>query len=136
MPLSSTEPALRPMPADLPAWLGAFVGEAVRENGTLAENGAHAAVTARVALLNRLLGVAEIELNGELSADEAGAMTGRHPETIRRAVRAGTLPDRRTSPRGHHRIRRGDLLALVAPRAVGYDPQADAQDIAQRRRSR
>lgn len=125
-----------PIPDALPGWLVAFVTEAIRENQTLEENGAESAVAARAALLNRLVAAAQAHLNDELSADQAAALTGCHPETIRRAVRDGAIPDLRSSPRGHHRIRRGDLDKLVRPHAQRYDPHADAQDIARRRRSR
>jgi excisionase family DNA binding protein len=124
------------IPEELPGWLVAFVTEALRENQTLDENGAHPAVAARVALLNRLIAAVQTHLNDELTADQAAALTGCHPETIRRAVRDGAIPDLRSSPRGHHRIRRGDLDKLVGHRPGRYDPHADAQDIARRRRSR
>ena len=71
-----------------------------------------------------------------LTVEQAAKLLGKHPETIRRAVRKGTLPDGRANPRGHLRIRRGDLQALAAPAPARYDPVADAQDIAQRRRPR
>ncbi len=129
-PLTST-PTL---PHGLPPWLVAFVDEALRENRTLAENGAGQAVTAREALLQRLVAACQRYLNREITVEEAAAVLGRHPETIRRAVRRGALPDGRTKPRGRHRIRRGDLEMLAAPDPGRYDPHADAQDIARRRR--
>ncbi|MFN0177202.1 MAG: helix-turn-helix domain-containing protein [Gemmatimonadales bacterium] len=124
------------IPDGLPGWLATFVAEALRENITLEENGAHQAAAARASLLNRLIASTQAHLNDELSADQAAALTGCHPETIRRAVRDGAIPDLRSSPRGHHRIRRGDLEKLVGHRPGRYDPHADAQDIARRRRSR
>ena len=124
------------IPDGLPGWLVAFVTEALRENDTLEDNGAQQAVAARVALLTRLVAAAQAHLNDELSADQAATLAGCHPETIRRAVRDGAIPDLRSSPRGHHRIRRGDLDKLVDHRRSRYDPHADAQDIARRRRSR
>jgi len=125
-----------PIPDGLPGWLVAFVDEAIRENHTLEDNGAHQAAAARVSLLNRLIASAQAHLNDELSAEQAAVLAGCHPETIRRAVRDGAIPDLRSSPRGHHRIRRGDLDKLVGHRPGRYDPHADAQDIARRRRSR
>lgn len=95
------------IPAGLPAWLVTFVSKARAENQTLIENGASHAAAARVA---------------------------KHPETIRRAVRNGALPDDRSKPRGRMHIRRGDLELLAGPRTKGYDPIADAHGIAQRRR--
>ncbi len=129
-PLSSTAT----LPHGLPPWLVAFVDEALRENRTLAENGAGQAVKAREALLQRLVAAAQQYLDGQITVEEAAAILGRHPETIRRAVRTGALPDGRTKARGRHRIRRGDLEALAAPNSRTYDPNADAQDIARRRR--
>jgi len=112
----------------------AFVDDALRENRTLAENGAGQAVTAREALLQKLIAAAQAYLDVQLTVEEAAAVVGKHPETIRRAVRTGALPDGRANPRGRHRIRRGDLDRLAAPRGRAYDPNADAQDIARRRR--
>jgi excisionase family DNA binding protein len=129
-PLTSTAT----LPHGLPPWLVAFVDEALRENRTLAENGADQAVTAREALLQKLIAAAQQYLNGRITVEEAAAILGRHPETIRRSVRRGALPDGRTKARGRHRIRRGDLEALAAPNSRAYDPNADAQDIARRRR--
>ena len=129
-PLTSTAT----LPHGLPPWLVAFVDEALRENQTLAENGAGQAVTAREALLQKLIMAAKQYLDGEITVEEAAVILGKHPETIRRAVRKGTLPDGRSTPRGHHRIRRGDLEKLAHSVSGTYDPNADAQDIARRRR--
>jgi excisionase family DNA binding protein len=129
-PLTSTAT----LPHGLPPWLVAFVDEALRENRTLAENGAGQAVRARKALLQKLIAAAQQYLDGELTVEEAATLLGKHPETIRRAVRKGTLPDGRSKPRGRLRIRRGDLDVLAGPGAGRYDPVADAQDIARRRR--
>ena len=128
--------SLATLPHGLPPWLVAFVEGALKENQTLTENGASQAVQARATLLQKLLTAAELHLNGTISVEEAAQLLGKHPETIRRAVRKGTLPDGRANPRGHLRIRRGDLQALAAPAPARYDPVADAQDIAQRRRPR
>jgi excisionase family DNA binding protein len=113
----------------------AFVDGALRENQTLVENGAAQAATAREVLLQKLMAAAQHHLDGEISVEEAAALLGKHPETIRRAVRKGTLPSGRATPRGRHRIRRGDLEVLAGPGPQRYDPVADAQDIARRRRT-
>jgi hypothetical protein len=118
----------------LPPWLGAFVRDAMQETGTLRENGAEQAAVARTALLRKLLGAARAWLDAELDLHEAAQETGRCEETIRRAVRAGTIPDRRANRRGRHRIRRGDLPSVATPKRPPYDPIADAQSIAQLRR--
>ena len=131
LPLPTNDPAVL---AGLPAWVAAFVSQAVKENRTLLENGAAQAVTAREALLQKLIAAAQQYLDGEITVEEAAAILGRHPETIRRAVRKGTLPDGRSRPGGRLRIRRGDLDALAGPNPGRYDPVADAQDIARRRR--
>lgn len=122
------------IPEDLPGWLIAFLRDAIRENDTLVENGARHAAVARAALLNRLVQAATAYQETELDIDQAAKLTGRHPETIRRAVRSGALPDLRSNPRGHHRVRRADLDRLARPRSGPYDPKADAQDIAKLRR--
>jgi hypothetical protein len=118
----------------LPPWLVAFVRDAMQETGTLRENGAEQAAVARTALLQKLIGAARAWLDAELDLHEAAQETGRCEETIRRAVRAGTIPDRRTNRRGRHRIRRGDLQNVATPERPAYDPTADAQSIAQLRR--
>jgi excisionase family DNA binding protein len=129
-PLNSTVA----VPLALIPWLVAFVDGARRENQTLAENGATQLATAREILLQKLIAAAQQYLDTEISVEEAATLSGKHPETIRRAVRKGTLPCGRTSPRGRLRIRRGDLDVLAGPRTQRYDPVADAQDIARRRR--
>ncbi len=118
----------------LPPWLTAFVRDAMQETGTLRENGAEQAVAARTALLQKLIGAARAWLDAELDLHEAAQETGRCEETIRRAVRAGTIPDRRANKRGRHRIRRGDLQTVATAERPPYDPTADAQSIAQLRR--
>lgn len=132
---SPYQPDLR-LPQGTPEWLAAFVAEALAENETLAHNGAHQALAARNALLERLMDAVQHFLNDEITVEEAAALTGRNPETIRRALRAGSIPDRRTNPRGHYRVRRGDLAAFASPDSQPYDARADAQDIAQQKRSR
>src|SRR6266446_10261599 len=128
----------RPIPLDLPdglqPWLAAFVLEAQRETGTLRDNGAEQAAAARVALLRKLITAAQVYFDTELDTAEAALETGRCEETIRRAVRDGTIPDRRANPKGRHRVRRGDLQKLAAAPTGPYDPGADAQDIARLRR--
>src|SRR5437762_10845105 len=122
------------LPGDLPPWLAAFVLEAQRETDTLRDNGAEQAAAARTALLKKLVAAAQSYLDAELDAAEAASETGKCEETIRRAVRDGTIPDRRANPKGRHRVRRGDLQKLAAPEIRPYDPDADAQDIARLRR--
>jgi len=122
------------VPAGFPVWLATFISEAIAENQTLLENGAAHAAAARGALLHKLIAAAQQYLDGELTVGEAAALLNKHPETIRRAVRKGAIPDSRSTPRGHLRIRRGDLATLAGDPTDRYDPVADAQDIAQRRR--
>jgi len=122
------------LPDGLPPWLAAFVLEAQRETDTLRDNGAEQAAAARTALLKKLVAAARAYFDTELDAAEAALETGRCEETIRRAVRDGTIPDRRANPKGRHRVRRGDLRKLAAPPTSPYDPGADAQEIARLRR--
>lgn len=123
-----------PVVGGLPPWLATFVREAVQETDTLRENGADHVATARMTLLKKLLTAASAWLDAELDTAEAARETGRCEETIRRALRDGTLPDRRPNSRGHHLVRRGDLQKLDASHRGVYDPTADAQSIAQLRR--
>ena len=128
------EPAGLDLPAGLPPWLAAFIAEAQRETGTLRENGAEQAAAARTALLRKLLDAARAWLDAQIDIHEAAQEKGVCEETIRRAVRAGWIPDRRANPRGRHRVRRGDLERIADSPARSYDPDADAQDIARLRR--
>src|SRR5437773_4035907 len=138
-------PDVRPdldLPDGLPPWLAAFVLEAQRETDTLRENGAEEAAAARLALLRKLVVGAAAHLDAEIDIHEAAREKGVHEETIRRAVRGGRIPDRRTNPKGRHRVRRGDLnrvadsparrmIPLPMPRASpnsgeSYDPEVQA----------
>ena len=122
------------LPDGLPHWLASFVLDALAETATLRENGVEEAVTARLALLKKLLQAADAWLNEELDTSTAARDRGCAEETIRRAVREGRIPDRRTNPKAHIRIRRRDLQKLAAVGTDSYDPTADAQDIARLRR--
>lgn len=122
------------IPDGLPDWLATFFREAQDDTVVLHDNGAAEAVAARTALLRELVAAADRWLNEELGADEAARETGRSTETIRRAVRAGRLPDSRTNPKAHIAVRRRDLQKLAAPETDSYDAVADAQDIARLRR--
>ena len=122
------------LPDGLPPWLAAFILEAQRETNTLSDNGADQPAAARTALLRKLLDAAQEWLDQELDSKTAAAEKGVCEETIRRAVRAGAIPDRRVNPRARHKIRRGDLQKVAAPSSHPYDPSADAQDIARLRR--
>ena len=103
------------LPKGTPHWLAAFVLEAQRETETLRDNGADQAAAARTALLKKLVAAAQAYFDTELDAGEAAIETGRCKETIRRAVRDGTVPDRRANPKGRHRARRASRKR-VAPR--------------------
>ncbi len=131
--MADARPVGLDLPEGLPPWLAAFVVDALRETDTLQENGADQAAAARAALLKKLLVAAQAWLDAEIATHEAAQETGRCKETIRRAVRNGTIPDRRSNSRGRHRVRRGDLQKLAVPPARPYDPTADAQRIAQLR---
>ncbi len=122
------------LPEGLPPWLAAFISEALRDTDTLRENGADQAASARMALLKKLGAAAAAWLNAEVDTVTAAEETGRCEETIRRAVRDGTISDSRAHPKDHIRLRRGDLQKLAAPQPGPYDPSADAQDIARLRR--
>ena len=74
-----------------------------------------------------------------LTATEAAAMTGRKPETIRKAMREGRLRD--AGRKGAPRVLAGDLALLLdrstctPPRSRGkFDPCADAQALLEERR--
>ena len=130
----SVSPETLPLPDGLPPWLAAFIGESLRETDTLRENGADQAASARMALLKKLVAAAGAWLNAKLDTVTAAEETGRCEETIRRAVRDGTIPDSRANRKDHIHVRRGDLQKLAASQPGPYDPSADAQDIARLRR--
>ena len=85
-------------------------------------------------MIRKLLVAVSAWLDAEIDVDEAAQVTGVCRETIRRSIRNGDLPDRRPKRKGPHRIRRGDLRGLDAPKREPYDPRTDAQDIARLRR--
>lgn len=122
------------VPDELDPWFLEAIEEAMRENAVLRENGAEHQATARDALMRKFLSRAAAWLNEEIGVEEAAEALGRCPETVRRAVRDGDLPDRREKPRGKHRTRRGDVRTLARQQKSKYDPTADALDIAQRRK--
>ncbi len=129
-----TAPEHAQVPGGLPPWLGGFVREAVQETETLRQNGAEQAAAARTALMTKLVAAARAWLDAELDPRAAAGETGVCEETIRRAVRAGRLPDRRAHRRGRIRVRRSDLRRIAHSTLQPYDPTADAQSIAQLRR--
>ena len=129
--MSSTD---LPFPDGIATWLAAFILEALRETDTLRENGAEQAAAARLALLKRLVAAAAAHLSAEIDIHEAAREKGVCEETIRRAVRDGRIPDRRTNPKGRHRVRRSDLERVAEASTPPYDPTTDAQSIAQLRR--
>lgn len=128
---SSGLPAI---PRGLDSWLVDYITEAERETAVLRENGAHNQATAREAVLRGLLRRATDYFEEEVSVSEAAEILGQCAESVRRAIRDGRLPDNRDNPRGHHRTKRGDVVALAQGRKTKYDPVADAQDIAKLRR--
>ena len=121
------------LPPELPAWLAEALQSALEETEVVRQNGAHEAATARDRMLQQIIAAAEAWLSGEISTDEAAALIERDPETVRRAVRSGAIRDARSRKKGRISIRRRDALRLVGGRQNGYDPVADAQDIAQLR---
>ena len=120
----------------LEPWLVSFLLEAAQETLILQRNGALQAAQARMCLSERLIEAAEHWLHAEIDVEEAAKELGKAEETIRRKVRNGNLPDRRTKPGGRIRLRRGEVLALESKSREPYDPLTDAQDIATLRRLR
>lgn len=123
------------VPDGLPDWVAAFVRDALSDTAVLQENGAVEAGAARIALLRHLVAAADAWLDQELDTTTAAREAGRSTETIRRAVRAGRIPDRRSHAKSHITVRRRDLNKLAPTATASYDPIADAQDIARLRRS-
>jgi hypothetical protein len=112
-----------------------FVRVADGESDVLRANGARDHADARDRVLEQLLDAAGRWLDTELTTAQAAELIGRNEETVRRAVRDGKVESRRSSRKGHNHLRRGDVVALDRRRSKDYDAVADAQDIAQLRRS-
>lgn len=119
------------IPSGLDSWLIDFVRSTLGETEILRRNGAETQAVARDVVVQDFLRRARGWADAEISIGEAAATLGKCEETVRRAVRGGELSDLRTTPRGHIRVRRGEV---VAHRNKAYDPVADAQDIAKLRR--
>ncbi len=122
------------MPHGLDAWLVGFVTDVVRETEFLRANGAAEHAQARDRVICQFHAAAAAWLRTELTVAEVAKETGRCEETVRRAVRDGKVPDRRSGKKGRLSIRRGDAGALDSRRGKRYDPTADAQDIAKIRK--
>lgn len=121
-------------PVAAPDWMKAFFSQAVHENEVLLVNGATQAFAARKALLEQLAGRVMEWCETEVDVRTAAQLSGVCDETIRRRIRAGKLNGEPKTGRGRHRIKRGQLLKVDQVGSKGYDPIADAQNIAQLRR--
>lgn len=117
------------------SWLLEWAEGADAETDLLRRNGALEAAAARDALVANLFEVADAVADEKLTVAEAAARTGKNPETIRRRIRRGELPAERHGERGQYRIRAADVQPATSGDRGGYQPGADAQDIARRRRS-
>lgn len=60
------------------------------------------------------LGLPVSDADTWLTVRECGATAKRHPETIRKAIRAGDLPSTQRVPGGMHLVRASDLNAWIA----------------------
>lgn len=129
--LTSSLPGI---PVGLDEWLVEYLHKADSETQVLRENGAIGQAAARDALVRGLLHCATEYFEQEVTVSEAAGLLGQCEETVRRAIREGRLPDNRKQPRGHHRVKRRDVVS-VARGNRKYNPVADAQDIAKLRRS-
>lgn len=97
-------------------WLETFLAEEEKETGILSANGADCQVEARARILTKLRAAAEAALAETVSVEEAAMLTGVNPETVRRAVRNGTVTDLRSSPRQTIRVLQRDLPVIAARR--------------------
>lgn len=83
--------------------------------------------------VNELEEYLEEEREKTLTVPEAAALTGVHPETIRRAVRRNEIADSREGGKGIIRVRAADLGRLSSkarsknPKAGSFDPAAFAR---------
>jgi hypothetical protein len=123
------------LPGGLEDWLIEFIGRATHDTAVLRENGAIGQATARDALLRQLLDAASTHLSEEIGVAEVADLLGACEETARRKIRSGQIVDCRSNPRGHTRVRRGDVLQVARSKRQKYDVVADAQDVAKLRRT-
>jgi excisionase family DNA binding protein len=120
------------VPSGIAPWLEEFIHNAAAQNAVLSAVGAEQAASIRHRLLQNLIADAERWLCTTVSVAEAAECLSVNEETVRRAIRAERLPAHRAGTRGRYRIERRHL---ATKRGMQYDPVADAQDIAKRRRS-
>ena len=117
-----------PLPPGTPPQLMEFYAHAMETAAVLRENGAVQAATAREATISEFREHLASWLNDFVSVKEAAEILGCCEETIRRWIRDGDLKSHQSGDRGHHKIRRGDLLRLDRNGRDAYDPDTDAQD--------
>lgn len=114
--------------------MSAFVRDLEERYELLLRYGAQEAAAALKATREDFEDVLGSWLDETLSVRDVATILSCSPETVRRQIRAGKLVDRRPTGSGHHRIRRGDVFAFDGRSGAAYDADADAQDIATRRR--
>ena len=100
------------LPAGVPEPLRSFVEDLADRYELLERYGAQEAATSIKAVREDLVEVVKGWLDGTVSTTEAAAMLSCTPETVRRHLRDGKLPDRRPDRSGPHKIRRGDVLTF------------------------
>jgi hypothetical protein len=131
--MRDSRPSRPPVPSELDEWLRSALAKIDSETQVLRASGANACAAARDAVVRTLLEAARAWLDETITVPEATRLSGKCAETMRRAIRSGALPDLRSSPRAHHRTRRGAVLGLATKKVRSYDAVADAQDVAKLR---
>ena len=122
------------LPAGVPEPFCRFAGDLAERCEQLHRHGAQEGAASVRAVHEDFLKMLSGWLDETVSTTEAAAMFSCSPETVRRRLRDGRLPDRRRDHSGPHKIRRGDVITFDSHQDGSYDPDTDAQDIATRRR--
>jgi hypothetical protein len=110
-------------------WFDQFVQVADTETALLRQNGANCQADARLRLVEQLKEALLAAGDETVSVEEASAMTGVNPETVRRAVRRGDLPDGRSSKHQNIRIRKNDLPKLAARKRAARKPTSKSNAV-------
>jgi hypothetical protein len=128
------------LPSRLSPWLVRVVADIAAENDILRRDGACLQAEVRESLLRQVILAENQHASEKLTVRQASETSGLCEETIRRAIRRGTLQAERRSPQGKSRIEREALSGLthatqkqVASRAHQYSLDDDAVAIACRR---
>lgn len=116
-------------------WVPDFIGSVREENDIMHRAGASEVASIREKVLEKFIQHMTEWLEADVGTREAAELSGCCEETIRRKHRAGGLGARQAGPRGRIQLTREAALrnrskSIDRRSAIGYDPRADARNIA------